>query len=83
MQEPERTVWFPVKRYGWGWGFPVVWQGWVFLLGWFAAFVGGVAYVQANSLPQWLFWAFVVGMTSLLLAVCFAKGDKPRWRWGD
>ena len=25
--------WFPVKRYGWGWGLPVRWQGWaVFVL---------------------------------------------------
>ena len=21
--------WFPAKRYGWGWGLPSVWQGWV------------------------------------------------------
>ncbi len=23
------AFWFPVKRYGWGWGLPVRWQGWV------------------------------------------------------
>ena len=21
--------WFPSKRYGWGWGLPICWQGWV------------------------------------------------------
>jgi hypothetical protein len=21
--------WFPAKRYGWGWGLPVTWQGWL------------------------------------------------------
>jgi hypothetical protein len=26
-QDPE--YWFPAKRYGWGWGIPVTWQGWV------------------------------------------------------
>ncbi len=34
--QTERKYWFPAKRYGWGWGFPSTWQGWVV----FAAFVG-------------------------------------------
>ena len=34
--QTEPTYWFPAKRYGWGWGFPSSWQGWVV----FAAFVG-------------------------------------------
>src|ERR1019366_10065186 len=29
--------WFPAKRYGWGWGPPTMWQGWVVLIVWFAA----------------------------------------------
>ena len=32
----ERKYWFPAKRYGWGWGIPSSWQGWLVL----AAFVG-------------------------------------------
>lgn len=35
----ERKYWFPAKRYGWGWGLPVRWQGWVCL----AAYMAGVA----------------------------------------
>jgi len=31
--------WFPAKRYGWGWGLPTAWQGWVV----FALFLGFVA----------------------------------------
>jgi hypothetical protein len=31
--------WFPAKRYGWGWGLPITWQGWLV----FAAFIGLVA----------------------------------------
>jgi hypothetical protein len=27
--EPE--YWFPAKRYGWGWGIPNTWQGWLVL----------------------------------------------------
>jgi len=24
--------WFPARRYGWGWGLPTAWQGWVVML---------------------------------------------------
>ena len=27
--DPE--YWFPAKRYGWGWGIPNTWQGWLVL----------------------------------------------------
>ena len=32
MNDDDRDIWFPAKRYGWGWGFPIAWQGWVVLL---------------------------------------------------
>ena len=27
----ERKYWFPAKRYGYGWGIPSSWQGWLVL----------------------------------------------------
>ena len=27
--QTERKYWFPAKRYGWGWGMPNTWQGWL------------------------------------------------------
>ena len=35
----KKRYWFPAKRYGWGWGFPTTWQGWVTIL----LYVGGVS----------------------------------------
>ena len=32
MSEDQATIWFPAKRYGWGWSFPVTWQGWLVVL---------------------------------------------------
>ena len=29
--QTERDYWFPAKRYGWGWGIPNRWQGWLVL----------------------------------------------------
>lgn len=83
MTQSSKNIWFPAKRYGWGWGLPVAWQGWLFLLAWFAVFAGGLAYCQLHVIALAMFWSFVLVMILLLLAVCLAKGEKPRWRWGD
>ncbi|MGF6701877.1 hypothetical protein OKW38_006554 [Paraburkholderia sp. MM5496-R1] len=32
---PSREYWFPAKRYGWGWGLPLRWQGRLTLLAYF------------------------------------------------
>lgn len=44
--------WFPAKTYGWGWGMPITWQGWlVFLaaLGLFAC--GAFLFRRRNRWP--------------------------------
>ena len=33
--DAQPKYWFPAKRYGWGWGLPGTWQGWLVV----AAFV--------------------------------------------
>lgn len=74
-------IWFPAKRYGWGWGLPCAWQGWAVLL----LYLGLLA-VSAFAFPPdrhpggWS--ACVAGLTLLLVAVAWRKGEKPRWRWG-
>jgi hypothetical protein len=32
--------WFPAKRYGWGWGLPCTWQGWLVLAAYLGLMVG-------------------------------------------
>ena len=33
-EKKKKKIWFPAKRYGWGWGLPCAWQGWVVLAVW-------------------------------------------------
>jgi hypothetical protein len=75
--------WFPAKRYGWGWGPPVTWQGWVVLMAWFAVFFTGLFTLRSRGLffPWVLAWS--LGMSLALMSVCYLKGERPRWRWGD
>jgi len=41
---------------------------------WFVTFVSAMRYFI-------LVFTFV--MSLLLLAICYKKGEPPRWRWGD
>ena len=80
MTAPEKKVWFPAKRYGWGWGLPSCWQGWVVFTIW----------ILLMGLSAWMFLPRHLGLFQgaiwtlgeALIAVCWWKGEKPRWRWG-
>jgi hypothetical protein len=79
--QTEPRYWFPAKRYGWGWGIPSSWQGWLVL----AAFVGllvigSFIFPPGTELRPYL--AYVAALCVLLVAVCWLKGEPPRWRWG-
>jgi hypothetical protein len=80
--QTEPKYWFPAKRYGWGWGVPRTWQGWLVV----AAFVG-LMVVGALVLPPRAepgpYLAYVGVLCVLLVAVCWLKGEPPRWRWGN
>ena len=76
-----RGYWFPAKRYGWGWGLPVRWQGWATLSLYFLL-LGAVAFRFQPGLHSFTF-ALLVSLLSLaLVVVCWLKGEPPRWRWG-
>ena len=73
--------WFPAKRYGWGWGPPCAWQGWVVLFIYLALLLGGIPFVQATE-GNVAYIAYVFVLTASLVAICWLTGERPRWRWG-
>jgi hypothetical protein len=73
--------WFPAKRYGWGWGVPTTWEGWLVLAG-YAALIGVGAFLIAPSRRPGVFLLYLVSLTVILIGICWAKGEPPRWRWG-
>lgn len=76
-----RTFWFPAKRYGWGWGPPVTWQGWLVMILWMIIVIGVSPFLAGHN--WFAFAAFILFMAALLIAICYAKGEPPRWRWGE
>jgi len=74
--------WFPAKRYGWGWGAPVTWQGWVVLLGYIVLLpLGGWYFRPRTELIGFLMYAAL--LTVVFVVIVAFKGEKPlAWRWG-
>jgi hypothetical protein len=82
MVTSSSTYWFSAKRYGWGWGLPINWQGWVVLGVFIVLFgVGFLLFPPSSALAHLL--AYVGLLTASLIAVCWLKGEPPRWRWGN
>lgn len=85
IKDNPQGYWFKAKLYGWGW-VPATWQGWAVLLLFVLLMVLDFLRIDAGShsasdtlvafVPQTFLLAF------LLLLVCYAKGEKPRWQWG-
>lgn len=80
MSPTEQKYWFPAKRYGWGWGLPGMWQGWAVLVLWVATLVLAIRYLIPSNIYAHL--AFTAAMVGVLLAICYIKGEPPRWRFG-
>lgn len=73
--------WFPAKRYGWGWGVPITWQGWVVMAVFIALMVVGAIFLLPSYGHQ-AFMAYALALCAVLVGVCWLKGEPPRWHWG-
>lgn len=71
--------WFPAKRYGWGWGPPSTWQGWVVMALFTLLLLGGASIVLPAYGP-FVFVAYSTCLCAVLIAVCWMKGERPSWR---
>ncbi|MEJ5999624.1 hypothetical protein [Paucibacter soli] len=79
--EEAKDYWFPAKRYGWGWGLPSAWQGWLVLVAFMALLVAGTLLLRTEPPVFLLAYTAVLGVA--LVVICWRKGEPPRWRWGD
>lgn len=82
MHERQPDFWFPAKSYGWGWGLPVTWQGWLVVLVYFGLQFWGIRHFRAQrAVRELLIYLGVV--TVLFVVVVYLKGERPAaWRWG-
>jgi hypothetical protein len=81
MQNDNNKIWFPAKKYGWGWGLPCAWQGWVVYAAWWLSLFSGAFFMAPHHIGLFVIYSIVLGV--VLILVVAVKGEKPRWRWGD
>jgi hypothetical protein len=79
--EPTPHYWFRAKSYGWGWGLPLTWQGWAVLIGFVALLVVGTFVIPPKVSPI-KYTVYVGALSALLIGVCYATGEPPKWHWG-
>ena len=77
----EGPEWFAPKRYGYGAGLPITWQGWAIVLGYAGLVL--LAGVSFRDHPRQLL-AVIVPLTVTLVVIC-ARTTRGgwRWRWGE
>ena len=72
--------WFAPKRYGYGGGVPIAWQGWVI------TFVSLGIVVGATQLLNRSVWAMgsIIATATAIFLVIVVKNTRGgfRWRWG-
>ena len=74
--------WFKAKRIGWGWGPALTWQGWVAYAVYFLLVVAGsLRFPPARAVSMFLVVTRLP--TVAIVALCWLKGEKPRWRGGQ
>jgi hypothetical protein len=69
--------WFAPKRFGYGAGLPIAWQGWALLIG-YIALIGFAALLLPYTV---LGYVSVVAMLTGPFLVLVARTTKGGWRW--
>lgn len=69
--------WFAPKRYGFGSGLPIAWQGWAVMVGFFAAILAASVALARHPLAM----IAVIIPLCLILMLISARTTRGGWRW--
>ena len=75
MPVRRRRPWFAVKRFGYGVGLPIAWEGWLLL----SVFVAAMT-LSALLLPPLVFAVLIIPLTTAVLYLAYVRSD-GEWRW--
>jgi hypothetical protein len=67
--------WFAVKRFGYGVGLPIAWEGWLLL----SVFVAAMT-LSGLLLPPLVFAVLVIPLTAAVLYLAYVRSD-GEWRY--
>jgi hypothetical protein len=73
--------WFAPKRYGYGSGLPIAWQGWAVTLGYTGLIFASI--FQFRQRPLALIAILVPATVALMVISARTTRGGWRWRWGN
>ena len=74
--------WFAAKRYGYGAGLPLAWQGWAVVIA-YLALVLGAAFLLGEGEPVALLALIIPSTICLIVISASTTSGGWRWRWGE
>ncbi len=78
MLDNDQKFWFHAKSFGYGWGLPASWQGWVVLV-LYLVFVIGTARLAPSDFKL----PVIIILTVMFIIVVVFTGERPaKWRSG-
>lgn len=76
--------WFAPKRFGYGAGMPIAWQGWAILIGYLAVLFGLERMIRAEHPAVFVTLVLIVTAALIVVAARHTRGGwRWRWRSGD
>jgi hypothetical protein len=69
--------WFAPKRFGYGSGLPISWQGWAITVAFMAVAVATALFFSGRPI---VVFAILIPLTAMLLVIT-AKTTRGGWRW--
>jgi len=76
----DRPEWFEAKRYGYGAGLPIAWQGWAVTVA-FLATVGAIAFLFGDQPLAAVALLVPLALVLIVITMRTTRGGW-RWRWG-
>lgn len=80
----DKSVWFKRKTWGWGWT-PIDAKGWWVISVYIVLMAVYPVYTDLTEsyFSVSRFGLLAILLTVALIAVCWLKGEKPKWTWGE
>lgn len=80
-----QKLWFKAKNFGWGWT-PINRKGWAVTLLYVASILVNAQNIDLQThtmsdISMNFILPFIIN-TIFLLIICYAHGERPRWKWG-
>lgn len=74
-------AWFAARRFGYGAGLPIAWQGWALILAFLAAVIGFALLLMPERPIPFVAIVVVLSVLQLIMVARHTRGGW-RWRWG-